>query len=158
MPNIIKTTHCLAAMSIKDHLMKLTMWWHGAQKHRNDRPGGRPPPLPPRQFRHCLWPSALGNRIVPPKGSDQRGTHTKTCFRLMNFLLCFVKLSNYGLYFQNLFFCDRTLWDKRVESHLFLVVVIYCMQILYLQLNFCAAFAIKILGGTFIENVGLLYA
>jgi len=25
-PNIIKTTHCLAAMSIKDHLIKLTMW------------------------------------------------------------------------------------------------------------------------------------
>jgi len=23
-PNIIKTTHCLAAMSIKDHLIKLT--------------------------------------------------------------------------------------------------------------------------------------
>ena len=25
-PNIIKTTHCLAAMSIKDDLIKLTMW------------------------------------------------------------------------------------------------------------------------------------
>jgi len=46
-PNIIKTTHCLAAMSIKDHLIKLTMCWQGAQKLRNDRPGGRPPPCPP---------------------------------------------------------------------------------------------------------------
>ena len=32
------------------------MWLfcYRAQKLRNDRPGGRPPPLPPRQFRHCL--------------------------------------------------------------------------------------------------------
>jgi len=34
-------------MSIKDHLIKLTMWWQGAQKLPNDRPGGRPPPCPP---------------------------------------------------------------------------------------------------------------
>ena len=48
MPNIIKTTHCLAAMSIKDHLIKLTMWWQGAQKLRNDQPGGGGrPPAPP---------------------------------------------------------------------------------------------------------------
>jgi len=46
-PNIIKTTHCLAAMSIKDHLIKLTMWWEGAQKLRNDRPGAAAPPAPP---------------------------------------------------------------------------------------------------------------
>jgi len=52
-PNIIKTTHCLAAISIKDHLIKLTMWWQGAQKLRNDRPGGAAAPLLPRQFRHC---------------------------------------------------------------------------------------------------------
>ena len=35
-------------MSIKDHLIKLTMWWQGAQKLRNDRPGGAaalPPPV-----------------------------------------------------------------------------------------------------------------
>jgi len=64
-PNIIKTTHCLAAMSIKDHLIKLTMWWQGAQKLRNDRPGGAA--APPVSFatasspRHVLyylmWPS-----------------------------------------------------------------------------------------------------
>jgi len=47
-PNIIKTTHCLAAMSIKDHLLKLTMWWQGAQTLRNDRPGeAAAPPAPP---------------------------------------------------------------------------------------------------------------
>ena len=40
-------------MSIKDHLIKLIMWWQGAQKLRN----GQPPPLPPRQFRHCFSPS-----------------------------------------------------------------------------------------------------
>ena len=43
-----ETTHCLAAMSIKDHLIKLTMWWQGAQKLRNDRPvGAANPPAPP---------------------------------------------------------------------------------------------------------------
>ena len=50
MPNIIKTTHCLAAMSIKDHLIKLTMWWQGAQKLRNDRPGGAAAPCPSVSF------------------------------------------------------------------------------------------------------------
>jgi len=35
-------------MSIKDHLIKLTMWSQGAQKLRNDRPGGAAaPPAPP---------------------------------------------------------------------------------------------------------------
>ena len=47
MPNIIKTTHCLAAMSIKDHLIKLTMSWQGAQKLRNDRPGAAAAPSAP---------------------------------------------------------------------------------------------------------------
>jgi len=56
-PNIIKTTHCLAAMSIKDHLIKLTMWWQGTQKLRNDRPGGAAAPPAPRQFRH--WPQVM---------------------------------------------------------------------------------------------------
>jgi len=51
-PNIIRTKHSFAAMSIKDHLIKLTMWWQGAQKLRNDRPGAAAPPAP-RQFRHC---------------------------------------------------------------------------------------------------------
>ena len=41
-------------MLIKDHLMKLPMWWQRAQKLRNDRPGGAAAPLPPRQFRHWL--------------------------------------------------------------------------------------------------------
>jgi len=64
-PNIIKTTHCLAAMSIKDHLIKLTMWWQGAQKLNNVVTGGdrgpkrgRPPPLPPRQFRNWVQGNA----------------------------------------------------------------------------------------------------
>ena len=34
-------------MSIKDHLIKLTMWWQGAQKLRNDRPGGAAAPPAP---------------------------------------------------------------------------------------------------------------
>ena len=34
-------------MSIKDHLIKLTMWWQGAQKLRNDRPGGAAAPTAP---------------------------------------------------------------------------------------------------------------
>ena len=46
-----ETTLCLAAMSIKDHLIKLTMWWQGAQKLRNDRPvGAANPPAPPVSF------------------------------------------------------------------------------------------------------------
>jgi len=46
-PNIIKTTHCLAAMSIKDHLIKLTMWWQGAKNFEMTGHGGRPPACPP---------------------------------------------------------------------------------------------------------------
>ena len=69
MPNIIKTTHCLAAMSIKDHLIKLTMWWQGAQKLRYDRPGGAAAPPPPVSFatddlsndRRYLWLCMQGN-------------------------------------------------------------------------------------------------
>jgi len=53
-PNIIKTTHCLAAMSIKDHLIKLTTWWQGGPKTSKwpARGGGRS--SAPRQF--CHWP------------------------------------------------------------------------------------------------------
>jgi len=59
----MKTTHCLAAMSIKDHLIKLTMWWQWAQKLRNDRPGGAaalpaPPSVSPLVNSH-MWKSTL---------------------------------------------------------------------------------------------------
>ena len=47
-------------MSIKDHLIKLTMWWQGAQKLRNDRPGGATAPPASRQFRHYLLVSEDG--------------------------------------------------------------------------------------------------
>jgi len=46
-PNIIKTTHCLAAMSIKDHLIKLTMWWQGPKSFKMTGQGGGRPPCPP---------------------------------------------------------------------------------------------------------------
>jgi len=51
-------------MSIKDHLMKLTMWWQEAQKLQNDRPGGEaasPAPLsvsPLAMLRVCFCASA----------------------------------------------------------------------------------------------------
>jgi len=44
-PNIIKTTHCLEAMSTKDKINNVVT---GAQKLRNDRPeGAAVPPAPP---------------------------------------------------------------------------------------------------------------
>ena len=74
-------------MSIKDHLIKLTMWWQGAQKLRNDRPGGAAaPPAPPSvspllvrrydqseqtctiEHRHCLCEAFLGSDRETARG------------------------------------------------------------------------------------------
>ena len=51
-------------MSIKDHLIQLTMWWQGAQKFEMTGRGGRPPPLPPRQFCHCLQAATRRRRLL----------------------------------------------------------------------------------------------
>jgi len=64
-PNIIKTTHCLTAMSTKDHLIKLTMWWQGPKNFEMTGQRGRPSPLLPRQFRHWT-PLRRGGLITLP--------------------------------------------------------------------------------------------
>jgi len=80
-------------MSIKDHLIKLTMWWQEALKLRNDRPGGRPPPMHTRQLRHWMQ----SNIFTQDFDIDHKVTmelRSRECLGQSNiYNLCFLKIS-----------------------------------------------------------------